>query len=159
MSYINCGWRTLIAGLHGAAEAAGAVLRCEHPIAALRREHERWLVEVAGRAAERFEAVVLAAPPAAARELANGSADIAAAALAAQPVRAMTLDLGLATTGPGASYALGIDAPNYLFASLGGRGAGEGRQGRDCCTCRASSRRMRRPRPRTSANLSGWRTG
>src|SRR6185312_6766525 len=42
------------------------------------------------------------------------SAEIAAAALAARPVRAMTLDLGLGTAGPGATYALGIDAPMYL---------------------------------------------
>jgi phytoene dehydrogenase-like protein len=114
VSYVDGGWRTLIAGLEGAAATAGADLRREQPIVALRRERERWLVEAAGQGAERFEAVIVAASPEAARQLVTGAAEIAAAALAARPVRAMTLDLGLETVGAGAAYALGIDAPVYL---------------------------------------------
>ncbi len=52
-------------------------------------------------------------PPAAARDLVD-SASVAASASAARPVRATGLDLGLATAGPGADYALGMDAPTYL---------------------------------------------
>jgi phytoene dehydrogenase-like protein len=112
VSYVDGGWRTLITGLAGAAATAGADLRCEQPIVALRRERERWLVEGAGQVAEQFEAVIMAASPEAARQL--DSAELTASTLAAQPVRAMTLDLGLKTVGPGATYALGIDAPMYL---------------------------------------------
>jgi phytoene dehydrogenase-like protein len=114
VSYVDGGWRTLIAGLAGAATTAGADLRREQPIVGLRRERGRWLVEAAGQVAARFEAVIVAASPEVARELVSGSAEIAAAARSARSVRAMTLDLGLATVGPGATYALGIDAPMYL---------------------------------------------
>ena len=128
VSYVDGGWRTLVAGLEGAAAAAGAVLRREQPIAALRRERERWLVEAAG-VTERFEAVIIAASPEVSRQLVSNSAEVTAAALAAQPVRAMTLDLGLQAVGPGATYALGIDAPVYLSlhsqaAQLAPTGAG-----------------------------------
>ncbi len=129
VSYIDGGWRTLITGLANAAATAGADLRREQPIVALRRERERWLVEAAGQVAERFEAVIVAASPEVARQLVRDSAEVTAAALAAQPVRAMTLDLGLETVGPGATYALGIDAPVYLSlhsvaAQLAPTGAG-----------------------------------
>jgi phytoene dehydrogenase-like protein len=129
VSYVDGGWRTLIAGLAGAAATAGADLRCEQPIVALRRERGRWLVEAAGQVAERFEAVIVAAAPEVARQLVSNSAVVTAAALAAQPVRASSLDLGLETVGPGATYALGIDAPVYLSlhsvaAQLAPAGAG-----------------------------------
>jgi phytoene dehydrogenase-like protein len=114
VSYVDGGWRTLIAGLESAAATAGVVLRREQPIDALRREGARWLVEIAGQGAEPFEAVIMAASPEVARQLVKGSAEIAAAALAARPVRAMTLDLGLESVGSGATYALGIDSPTYL---------------------------------------------
>jgi phytoene dehydrogenase-like protein len=114
VSYVDGGWRTLITGLAGAAATAGADSRCEQTIVALRRERERWLVEAPGQVAERFEAVILAASPEVARQLVSNSAEVTAAARGAEPVCAMTLDLGLETVGPGATYALGIDAPAYL---------------------------------------------
>lgn len=112
--YVDGGWRTLISQLACAATAAGASLRSEHAVVAVRRERQAWLIELLGQTAERFEAVILALSPSAAQELTHDASHIAAAASAAQPVRAMCLDLGLSAAGAGAEYALGMDAPTYL---------------------------------------------
>ena len=112
--YVDGGWRALIAGLAQAATSAGAVLRSEHRVLAIRREHHAWRLEFAGQAPQAFDAVILAASPTAARDLVADSRDIATAAQAARPLRMMGLDLGLANPEPGAEFALGMDAPTYL---------------------------------------------
>jgi phytoene dehydrogenase-like protein len=115
--YVDGGWGSVISGLAGAIVAAGGTLRLEHPAAAVRREGRAWQVEIAGQAAQPFDAVILATPPATACELARESAHIAAAALAARPLRAMCLDLGLSRiNGSGTDFALGIDST--VYASL-----------------------------------------
>jgi phytoene dehydrogenase-like protein len=112
--YVDGGWRTIVAKLADAAMAAGVFMRSERPVVAVRRSRQAWQVEVAGQAAASFDAVVLAVSPSVACELVDGSAQVAAAAQATRPVRAMCLDFGLANAGSGADYALGMDAPTYM---------------------------------------------
>lgn len=112
--YVDGGWGALVAQLAESATARGATLQREHRVTAVRRDGPAWRVELAGQAAARFDAVILAVPPSAARDLAPDSADVAAAAHATQPVRAMCLDVGLSPAGHGTEFALGIDAPTYL---------------------------------------------
>lgn len=112
--YVDGGWRTLVDQLIQAAVADGAVLASEQRAAAIVRQGQAWRIETAAGEAAVFETVVLAVAPAAARDLVEGSADLAAAAGAARPLRTMGLDLALAEAGPGAEFALGMDAPTYL---------------------------------------------
>ncbi len=115
--YVDGGWGSLICGLASAVVAAGGTLQPEHPVAAVRQDGRAWRVEIAGQAAQPFEAVILATSPVIACELTGESAHIAAAASAARPLRALCLDLGLSrVAGPGTEFALGIDSP--LYASL-----------------------------------------
>jgi phytoene dehydrogenase-like protein len=113
--YVDGGWRTLISKLASAGTASGAILQREHPVVAIRRDHQMWWLEVAGKAPAPFDAVVLAVSPSAAQHLLVDSAQVAAAASAARPLLAMSLDLGLArTSATGADFALGMDAPTYM---------------------------------------------
>ncbi len=112
--YVDGGWRTLVSQLVDAATAAGVRLRPEHRVGAVRRQGGAWRIELADGATARFDAVVLAATPAAAIELIEDSPAVAAAAQATRPVRTMGLDLGLASVTPGAEYALGMDVPLYM---------------------------------------------
>jgi len=112
--YVDGGWRTLVAQLALAAVEAGAILAPEQRVAAIACQGRAWRIEPAAGEAEVFEAVVLAVPPPVAVELVEGSAVLAAAAGATRPLRTMGLDLALADAGPGAEFALGMDAPTYL---------------------------------------------
>jgi phytoene dehydrogenase-like protein len=114
VTYVDGGWQTLIGGLAAAATDAGAVLQHGNPLVAIRRQRQSWTIELAGGNTETFDSVILAVPPAVARELASSSAHVAAAAGSTKPLRAMCLDLGLTTVGSGAEFALGMDAPTYL---------------------------------------------
>ncbi|ATQ42862.1 phytoene desaturase family protein [Caulobacter mirabilis] len=112
--YVDGGWRALVSQLVDAATTAGVRLRAEHRVGAIRREGRTWQVDLADGATEAFEAVILAASPAAASELVEGAQTVVAAARATRPVRTMGLDLGLAGVAPGPEYALGMDVPLYM---------------------------------------------
>lgn len=114
VTYLDGGWRTLVAGLASAATAAGATLRPEQPVVACRRQGAAWRVECAAGSAETFDAVILAVPPATARDLMAESVQVAAAAGAARSLRLVGLDLGLRSVPSSTAFALGMDRPVYL---------------------------------------------
>jgi len=109
VSYLDGGWRSLVAGLERCARSGGVTIRTGARVDTL----EPGTVRAAG---ERIEAggVVLALPPAEAAALA-GSPSLHAFAQTAVPVRAACLDLGLSRLPrPRQLFALGVDRPLYL---------------------------------------------
>lgn len=115
--YLDGGWQVLVDGLARAARDAGAVLRTSARATAVSSGGPRRAVRLAGGGAIDADAVVIAAGPAVAAELLDGTAGAAARewAVASRPVHAACLDIGLARLPrPRATFALGIDRPLYL---------------------------------------------
>jgi len=114
--YLHGGWGRLVEGLRAAAQAAGVAIRAGSKVEAVRPAGGGFEI-AAGGASEPCDAVVLAVPPPAARDLLSGEA---AATLgrwcdSLVPVRAACLELGLsALPRPKNLFALGIDEPTYF---------------------------------------------
>jgi phytoene dehydrogenase-like protein len=117
--YLHGGWGRLVAALREAALEQGVDIRTGSKVDAVRGAAGVFEVISGGRA-ERHDAVVLAVPPGAARELVAGEPGPAPDALAhwcdaLVPVRAACLELGLAKLSrPKNTFALGIDEPTYF---------------------------------------------
>jgi phytoene dehydrogenase-like protein len=128
--YLDGGWQTLVDGLRGAAEAAGASILSDARADRVEREGDGFAVWTASGERLAARALILAVPPGEAARLAGGlSPLLRGAADAAVPVRAASLDLGLrALPRPGSIFALGIDGPWYFSVhSRTARLAPEGR--------------------------------
>lgn len=121
--YLDGGWQVLVDGLRGAAEAAGATVLTGARAAQVGLTADG----IAGRAVDGVlladgtqiaaGSVILATPPAAARDLvaAGGVTALDAWAADAIPVRAAALTVGLrALPDPKVLFGLGIDRPLYL---------------------------------------------
>lgn len=115
--YLDGGWREIVRGLRAAAESAGAEIRTGARVDALLGVGRITGLRLAGGQTFEAGAVVLAVPPAVARELAGGSPAIAAMADSAVAARAACLDLGLTRLpNPRRRFGLGIDVPMYMSA-------------------------------------------
>ncbi|HLY38602.1 MAG TPA: FAD-dependent oxidoreductase [Candidatus Binatia bacterium] len=117
VTYVDGGWQTLVEGLRNVAAAAGVRIVTGRRIA--RIEHDGAVHAAVLESGERVPAnrVVLALAPDEAAALLDGEAraTVAAWATSAIPVRAATLDVGLARLPrPRSTFALGIDRPLYL---------------------------------------------
>lgn len=126
--YIDGGWQTLVNGLRAIAEAAGATVVTGRRVESVVEGPRLGLRLVGGEIVD-ADAVVLAVPPAVARDLAPGSRALAAHAADAVPALAACLDIGLRRMpNPRRRFALGMDEPFYLSThSLYARLAPEGR--------------------------------
>ena len=119
--YVDGGWSALVEGLADVARAEGVDIRLSAPVAAVERVPAGWRVGLDAAQSFVADAVVLTAPPAAATALLPASAALAAAALEAQPIRAISLDCGLRRLPkPTATFALGIDKPLYYSVHSAG---------------------------------------
>ena len=117
VTYVDGGWQTLVDGLRHAAAAAGVRVVAGRRIT--RIEHDGAVDAAVFEGGERVAAsrVVLALAPDEAAALLDGDAraTVTAWAGSAIPVRAATLELGLARLPrPRSTFALGIDRPLYL---------------------------------------------
>lgn len=113
--YVDGGWGCLVDGLADAARGAGADLRTAAAVRRVARDGRLWTAEFDDGETLTAEAVILATPPDVAAALASGEPSVGAAAARTRPVRATTLDLGLARLpDPDAFFALGADAPVYF---------------------------------------------
>jgi len=115
--YVDGGWRTLVEGLHGAAERAGAEVVCGARVRSVECGQGRARVTTADGRIREAHAVVLAVPPAIAASMCDGSAGELLGRWAGEmtPVRAACLDVGLSVLPRSRNlFALGVDAPVYL---------------------------------------------
>jgi phytoene dehydrogenase-like protein len=117
VTYVDGGWQTLVDGLRNAATASGVRLVAGRRI--VRVEHDGSVHAAVLEGGERspVSQIVLAMGPDEAAALLDGDAraTVAAWAAGAVPVRAATLDVGLARLPrPRSTFALGIDRPLYL---------------------------------------------
>ncbi|WP_343392480.1 FAD-dependent oxidoreductase [Candidatus Amarobacter glycogenicus] len=128
--YVDGGWQSLVDGIEACALAAGAeVLRgCRVEGVTYAAERATGL-RLAGGETVAADAVVLAVPPEAARDLAGQHRSLAALAEQAVPARAACLDIGLTRLpNPRRKFGLGIDTPFYFSVhSLWAKLAPEGR--------------------------------
>jgi len=117
VTYVDGGWQTLVDRLRAAAEAAGVRLVPGRRV--VRIEHDGAVRGAVLDGGERVPAsrVIVALAPDEAAALVEGDphATVAAWARSAIPVRAASLDVGLARLPrPRSTFALGIDRPLYL---------------------------------------------
>jgi len=112
--YVDGGWQTLVRGLLGAAEAAGAKVLTRSPAARVEAGRAVEGVRLEDGTFVKAPAVLVAAGPSTAASLVP-AAGLASFVRASTPVRAAVLDLALeALPRPRATFALGIDEPLYL---------------------------------------------
>jgi phytoene dehydrogenase-like protein len=129
VSYLDGGWQTLVDGLAAAARNAGVTINAGARVAKIEHDGDVPTVRLADGSSVSCGAVVIAASPAAAAELAPTSAHLRQWANAAIPIKAACLDLGLSRLPqPRACFALGIDQPTYFsvhsaYANLAPRDA------------------------------------
>lgn len=116
--YLDGGWSTLVDALEAAAREAGVKVETSTRVDAVvihgpgARVHGVRLADGTVRAAD---AVVVAGSPADVAALVPGDAVLAREAAEAIPVKAASLELGLASLPrPDASFALGVDGPWYV---------------------------------------------
>ena len=115
--YVVGGWRMLVEALAASARAAGAVIRTAARVSTVEAEARGMVVRLASGEAVRFDAAIIAAPPAVAAELAPASRELAMYAAEAIPARAACLDVGLTRLpNPRRRFGLGIDVPVYMSA-------------------------------------------
>ncbi len=115
--YLDGGWESLVRGLRTAAEEAGAQCRTGRRVEGLLGTERITGLRLSGGDTFEADAVVLALPPAVAREIASSSGAIAAMADSAVSARAACLDLGLTRLpNPKRRFGLGIDVPMYMSA-------------------------------------------
>ncbi len=108
--YVDGGWQTIVDALEALALAAGVEVHRSTRVAAVAPGR----VTLADGSELDAGDVIVAASPAVAAELLPSSAELAAAAAAAVPVRTACLDLALsALPRPRATFCLGIDEPLY----------------------------------------------
>src|SRR5262245_21677200 len=117
VTYVDGGWQTLVDRLRAAAEAAG--VRLVPGRRAVRIDHDTAVRGAVLDGGERVPAsrVIMALAPDEAAALVAGDAHSTVAdwAWSAMPVRAASLDVGLARLPrPRSTFALGIDRPVYL---------------------------------------------
>jgi phytoene dehydrogenase-like protein len=120
--YVDGGWQTIVDGVRAAAERAGVRFVTGRRVT--RVEHDGGVRGVVLDGGERRTAarVVLAVAPDEAAALLDGdtAATVAGWARSAIPVRAASLDVGLAhLPRPRSTFALGIDRPLYLSVHSG----------------------------------------
>ena len=109
--YLDGGWQTLVDGLRGAAERAGA--RIESGAAVERIEHDATVRLKDGRSLKAGAAIIAAGPDTVAQLIESPAARSWAAG--AVPVRAACLDAGLRRLPkPERGFAFGLDEPLYL---------------------------------------------
>jgi len=114
--YLDGGWATLVAGLRGVAEKAGATIRTGSRVASVRASADGAEIRTAD-ATVRARVAILAVPPPVAAALVEGeaAATVRTWAERAIPVKAACLDLGLRRLpDPRRLFVLGIDRPYYF---------------------------------------------
>lgn len=113
--YVDGGWSSLVEGLRGAAESAGAAIRTGTRAAALALDGPLRGVRLADGYVVAAPAVVLAGDPAAAAGLFGARApELQGFADRAAPARVASLDVALARLPrPRTRFALGVDRPLY----------------------------------------------
>lgn len=115
--YLDGGWQALVAGLRRAAETAGVQIVTETRVAAILRDDAVRGVRLADGAMREAATVIVAADPATARALVDGSDETPLRRWAdtAIPVMAACLDVGLRRLPvPPRRLVLGIDHPLYF---------------------------------------------
>lgn len=114
-TYVDGGWQVIAQGLVDAAQRAGVEIRCRKRVTAVEAGRGEIALHARDAPVERFDAAVLAVPPATAGALVPTSAILAARRSATIPVRLVSLDLALSgLPRPDHAFALGIDTPTYL---------------------------------------------
>lgn len=116
VTYLHGGWAQLVDATKAAATAAGATVEHTSKVTSIDTDGERHLVALGDGRRLITRAVVLAAggPSTATRLVGDRSPTLTAAALAAIPVHAACLDLGLRRlTTSSTRFVLGIDRPTY----------------------------------------------
>jgi len=113
--YVDGGWATLVAGLEAALRQRAVEIRTSTRLETLARTGDEWRLALAEDEAITARAVVLATEPDVAGKLAGASIDAERLVAAAEPVRAVCLDVGLSRLPtPTTGLVLGADEPLYL---------------------------------------------